>query len=426
MRHFHSQRTNVPTLLVAGLVLIATSCKKEFDTPPERTIPTGNILTVAQLRDTLAANGGAAVHFSTDMSVYCTITADEQDGNFYKSIYAQDGTAAICLRLVTSGGLYIGDRVRIYLPGTVLSAYQGLVQLDSINVDNNVVKQETLVNVDPLPVTLDQIQDADVNQLNGWEGRLVRVDSVEFIASEAASLTWSDAIGQTTVNRNLEDCNGSPNIIVRTSGYANYAAQPLPTGKGSMVAILSRFGSTVQLYVRRYGEVHMDGTRCPGQGLPIILKDFEDLSITSGGWTQQAVSGSVPWTASSFGSDNFAKINNYVGGANNACETWLISPSVDLSGVATPVLTFRTASNFTGPDLQVYVSNDYDGVSAPSSATWTQLTAALSPGSYTWTPSGALDLIPYIGSNVHVGFRYTGSSSDGKAYELDDIKISEN
>ena len=42
-----------------------------------------------------------------------------------------------------------------------------------------------------------------------------------------------------------------------------------------------------------------------------------------------------------------------------------------------------------------------------------------------WTNSGNVNLSAYIGSNVHIAYKYTGTNSDGKNYELDDIKISD-
>lgn len=394
--------------------LLLVSCRKELDTPPEQTLPTGSVITMSQLR---AMYAGAPVHFPDPMSVYAVVTADETNGNLYKEVYVQDDSAAINVRLQYSGGLYQGDRIRIYLPGCVLSSYNGMLQLDSVDVDNNVVKQETDVYVAPRQVTVAEITP-------DLQGFLVRLDSVEFILDELG-LTYADAVNQLDENRTLEECNGDQ-ILVRSSGYANFAANTLPVGRGPFTGVVGQFGSTMQLYIRDLAEVQLNGDRCAGQGIPILIKNFEDLSLTSGGWTQQGVSGAIPWSASSFSGDNFAKINNFVGGSNNACETWYFSPAVDLTVSPTPVLTFRTAANFDGPDLEVLVSTDWDGTSAPSTATWTPLAPALSPGSYTWTDSGPLSLSAFLSANFHVAFRYTGSDSDGKVYEVDDITITEN
>ncbi|MFZ1658902.1 MAG: DUF5689 domain-containing protein, partial [Flavobacteriales bacterium] len=107
------------TLLLAVPVLLATAigCKKEYDSPPVRTLGSGNVVTIAQLK---AMYQGAPVHFSDSANavntVYAVVTADEQNGNLYKNVYVQDATGAIAVRLLFSGGLYQGDSIRIYLP----------------------------------------------------------------------------------------------------------------------------------------------------------------------------------------------------------------------------------------------------------------------------------------------------------------------
>ncbi len=280
-------------------------------------------------------------------------------------------------------------------------------------MDNNVVKQETLVPVTPKTVTVAQITPA-------LQGQLIRLDSVQFIADEAnGATTWSDAVNQSSVNRTLEDCDGNT-IIVRTSGYANFAAQTLPQGNGSFVAVVGQFGSDMQLFVHDLSKVQLNGPRCGAFGIQLLLKDFEDGSVTSGGWTQQQVSGAVAWTASS----NYGAISNNSGGVFSPCETWYISPSVNLSGASAPLLGFRTSTAFSGAQLEVFVSTNYTG-GAPSSATWTPLAPALATNA-TWTPSGSLDLVPYISGNFRLAFKYTGTGSDGRRWYLDDILITDN
>lgn len=408
---------SIPAIGAAlGAMLLLSACEKEYDTPPQRTIPEGAVLTVAQLK---ALYTNTPVHFNPDSahSIYVTVTADENDGNFYKNVYAQDSTGGICLRLTNSGGLYIGDRIRVYLPGTVLSPYNGLMQLDSVDVDNNTVKQETQVHVEPLNLTIDQLDPV------AHQSMLIRLDSVEFIASEAAGSTWADAVNQQSANRTLEDCDGNQ-VLVRTSGYANYAGQPLPQGKGPFTGILGVFGSDLQMYAQRITTVNLTGDRCPGQELPFFQKDFNDGSATSGGWTNWSNS-TVLWATNDIGSIDgsfYGQCKNYVNSVNIPTETWLISPAINLTGTTAPVLNFVTACNYNGAVLQVLVSTDYTG-GDPATATWSTLPATMSPGTWTWTPSGDLDLSAYSSANTRIGFKYTGSASDGKTWELDNIKI---
>lgn len=403
-------------LFMAVTASLLLSCEKDLDTPPERTLPVGEVLTVAQLRSLYDPVTGTPVRFGGDSSVYAVVTADEQNGNLYKNVYVQDHTGGIVLRLLNSGGLYQGDSIRIYLPGTILSAYRGMLQLDSVDVDNNTVKQAVGVQKQPQVVTVAQVTPA-------MQGKLVRLEGVEFIASEVGQ-TYANAAAQQTVNRTLSDC--SANIIVRNSGYANFAGQPLPSGNGSFVAVVGQFDNDMQLFIRDISEVQLNGPRCSG-ALPIIQKDFNDASVTSGGWITWT-DNNIPWTTNSVGSFDgtpYGQCRNFINSVNVPGEAWLISPPVNLSGATNPALSFITACNYNGAQLQVLVSTDYSS-GAPSTGAWTALTPTLSGGSWAWVQSGALSLTSYLTPNVRIAFKYSGTSSDGKTWEVDDIRIADN
>ena len=403
-------------LLTAVVALSQTSCKKEYDSPPEKTVPVGMVITIDSLRNMFQ---GVNVKFTQDFSVYGVITADETSGNLYKNIYMQDATGAINLRLLTSGGVYQGDSVRLYLKGCVLGKYNGMIQIDSVSADNNIIKQATGKVVVPQTVTISQIN-------SSLQSHLVKIDSVEFIVTDAGT-TYADALNQQNMNRTIEDCSGNT-IIIRNSGYANFAGNVTPTGKGSLIAIVGEYNGTMQLYIRSVNDVNMPAPRCAGSVLPILYKDFEDGSATSGGWTIQNVTGAVNWTANTMGSNfgsYYGQCTNYSGGVNTACETWLISPAMDLSGTTNPVFTFENACNYTGAAIQVYVSTNYAS-GTPGAATWTQLTPALSAGGWAWINSGVLNLSAYKTTNTRVAFKYTGTANDGKTWEIDEIIVQEN
>ncbi|HLP12598.1 MAG TPA: DUF5689 domain-containing protein [Flavobacteriales bacterium] len=405
--------TNKLALIAALLVTGLSSCKKEFDEPPVHTLEAGNVITMDSLVNMYQ---GTDVHFTSNLNVYGVVTADEVDGNFYKNVYVQSGNAAINLRLLNSGGLYIGDSVRIHLPGTILTKYNGMLQLDSVDVDVNVIKQSTNVTVNPTVVTISSLN-------TSMAGRLVKLNNVEFDALELSN-TWADAVNQTSQDRTLTDCSGNT-VIVRTSGYALYAGNLLPQGNGSLTAIVGVYGSTIQLYLRSLGETStMTGTRCTGMP-PLLFKDFNDNSITSGGWTNQNVVGAFPWTTYSVSGDYVGKVTGYTG-TNNNSETWLISPSVNLSSTTAPVLSFRNVWQYSGPALKVYVSTDYVS-GAPSTGTWTELTGLTLSGGASWGDwvTTTANLSAFLSGNVHIGFKYTGTTTGCSTWEVDEISIAE-
>jgi hypothetical protein len=400
------------------MILFNISCRKKYDEPPITQIPDGNIITIADLK---AMYTGANLSINEDYNIYANVTTEETDGNFYKEAYVQDATGAIRLRLLASGGLYIGDSIRINLNGTVLSEYSGMIQLDSVDVDENIVKQATEKHITPSLYDVNQISPA-------LQGYLVQINDVEFISTELG-YTYANSIAQLSENRTLTDCSGNT-ILVRTSGYANFSGNTIPSDNGSIIAIVGVFNTDIQLYIRDINEVQFSNPRCTsggGGGGAILNKDFDDGSITSGGWTNFNISGSIDWETSTAGGapDPYGSISNYNGSGNDPCETWLISPSIDLSSTTSPYLNFENAYSYLGDPLELYVSTDYDGTSNPSTATWDQHPFNLSTGFFSWANSGNIALNQHISANTYIAFKYTGSSSDGSTWEVDDIIIQE-
>lgn len=405
--------TAVCAVFFAGL----TGCvKKEFDAPEISDTPIGTVITIDSLK---------SMYMLTDLliedtlSIYATVTADETTGNLYKTSYVQDSTGAICLTMPSSGGLYKNDSVRISLFGCTLTSYGGAIQLEMQHVDTNIIKQfPATVEIQPQLVTLNDL----LTGINAYDSKLIRVNDVEFSEDELGN-TYADADGQQSMDRVLRDCNGLE-AVVRSSGYANFADVALPGGKGSIVAIASQYNGTIQLLLRTPDEVKLDSNRCDGSSPNVTFlmnKNFEDGSIVSGGWSTQLVAGTTNWTIASFSGNYLAKIANYT--SSTASDCWLISPSLDLSGTTSPILSFLNICNYTGADLELYISTDYDGTSLPATASWTQTSFALSTGAWAEVNSGNIDLSPYKQSNVHIAFRYQGVASGGKTWELDNIKI---
>lgn len=398
------------SFFLLGLVVLV-SCKKDPDSPPIGTLNAGQIITIDSLRNWETNAGPTSI--TEDLSVYGIITMDESDGNIYKQLYVQDHTAGINVRLTASSDFKAGDSVRIALKGAYLSDYAGVIQLDSIDPEKAIIKQSSDNIFAPAVKTIPEISLED-------EGKLIKIENVQFQYTELSN-TYADAVNQSSENRLIEDCDGNV-MIVRSSGYANFAGTALPTGNGSLICIVNQFNGELQLIIRSISEVQMSGARCPGQ---LVFKDFDDNSITSGGWIVQQVTGTLTWTTSTAGGapEPYGMMSNWNGTSNELTESWLISPALDLSNSTAADLSFENACNYSGDALQVLVSTNYPGTGNPNGATWTSLTATWSTGSWAWVNSGIIDLSAYLQSGVRIAFKYTGSASDGKTWELDDITI---
>jgi hypothetical protein len=415
--------------ILLTIALGFSACKKEYDTPPIKEIPVGSIKTFGDLK---AMYNGTAIKFTEDYSVFGVVSMDESTGNLYKNIYVQDNEHGFNVRLTTGGGVYQGDSIRIYLKGVILSQYNGQFQLDSVDVDKNIIKQKTNVPITPVTVSINELGTVH-------HSRLVRIENVEFQASELGK-TYADAVNQSSQNRTIRDCNGN-SIIVRTSGYANFANTTIPYGNGSIIAVMSDFNGTKQLYVRRPSEVQFTNLRCDGstgtcENQASVTENFDfavnnnDFSATC--WTNKAVSGSRLWQEKIFNSDKYVQASAFSStDASNVF--WLISPPVQAS--ASKKLSFSTAKAFyTHDGLEVFISTNYDGANI-TAATWIPLTGLTIAGSTvadnTFIPSGEISLANFLPANytgkVYVGFRYTGNAGAGQTgtFRIDNIVIND-
>jgi hypothetical protein len=412
------------TLIIFSAVYLFYSCNKTYDNPPVNEVPIGNVISIGDLKDEYPGN---AITIDSNYTIFGNITSEETNGNFYKEVFIQDLSGAIKLKLKASGGLYIGDSVRINVQGLTMSDYGELIQLDNVDVDQQVVKIATEKFITPYEATISQLS------LSEDQSRLVKLNNVEF---SELGMTYADAVNLSTGSRTLSDCNG--NIMsVRTSGYANFADDTLPSGNGSITGIFTIYNSEKQFVIRDINEVTMDSSRCnaggggSGGGGDYLYKDFDDGSLTSGGW-KTFWSGTNPnigeWEML-FGT--IAKASNYSNSTNYACESWLVSPNFDLSSATNPYLIFDNVTRYNGAQLELYISSNYDGVSNPDiQGTWFNLTSYVpnwDTDNFDWdlVSSGNTDLTGFISPSVAIAYKYIGSNSEGATWEVDNIIVTE-
>lgn len=417
---------NLAIIILAAFSLSAC-IHENFEKPEIKPIPVGDMLTLTQVRQIYTDSVASGIYpqgykFTKDYTVLCTCTMDDKSGNIYKTAYVQDEDgAAMNLHLLSAGGIYQGDKIHLHLKGLILDDYEKMLQLDSVHVDNNITKLSTQIEVEPKLLTISQVQSGQ------YQGQLVRIEDVEF-EENALGSTWADAINLQTTNHMIQDCNGLQ-LIVRTSGYASFASEKVPTGKGSIVGIVGQFKDDFQFTVRSLNEVNMTGYRC---GTAVVEQNFDAVEnnqvLNLDNWKNIAVNGSVLWFGQNTSTLTAAKFTPSNTDANQ--ETWLISPEIQVPDGESTSLSFRTnGGNDLGGELTVWISTDYNGSNDPSTATWTQINATIvdppASGLGTWTDSGLQSLEAYTES-YHIAFKYVGTNSEKTLYYLDDFLVSLN
>ena len=203
------------------------------------------------------------------------VSSSDETGNIYKTLYVQDSpenpTEGLTISL-DAVSLYTkfpqGSKVYIDVQGLAITTYGGVKQLGKITPLGTRVPEKEVnmhifrdcdvrVNIIPKVMTLTEMVSANDNLI----GCLIKINNVEF---DGRALCTPYAPNSVTVDKTIgEGWNSSTNkylktAVVRNSGYASFASQIIPGGKGSMVAIFSKFNSTYQMYLNRVTDVDME------------------------------------------------------------------------------------------------------------------------------------------------------------------------
>ncbi|MBS1651214.1 MAG: choice-of-anchor J domain-containing protein [Bacteroidetes bacterium] len=427
------------SLLLLINLTVVLSCRKKADLPPNNAIPAEcgrtNIARLRAQYQLFASNTGTMTtnyRLQNDTNLYCVITADESSGNLYKTVYLRDAFGSIKMNLTSSGGLNIGDSIRINLNHAILNSYATSVQLDSIDILKRVVKINTGNKINPVKVTYGQIFTTITNPITTLDSKLVLIDSVQF-AVGSKNQTFADWAGKATYNRDLCITDTSSVLLpIRTSGYSYFATNTTPCGKGSIVCIVSQYKGSPQLILRNPSDLNMSGNSAfTYNSCPYLAKDFNDQKLLSGGWSvYNRLSNLTTWAIGTKGG-NYATVSNYTASVNYTADTWLISPYINITGSTNPNLSFFSVCRYNGTiPLKVYVLSNYIAGNDPISAINDSLSPTIVNNQPAWTPwvfSSKIPLNSYKSlPNLSIAFRYQGSATLGGAtWQIDNIGISE-
>ena len=130
------------------------------------------------------------------------------------------------------------------------------------------------------------------------------------------------------------------------------------------------------------------------------------------------------WTEStSYGMVAKAYANN----TNYESQSWLVSPSIDLSQVQAAHLCFSHAGRYFSDikkDVTLWLLQEEAKAAEDVEAFTTQLSIPVYPADFTFVESGDIDLSSYAGSSIRLAFKYKSSTSKAGTYEVQNLRIS--
>ncbi len=203
------------------------------------------------------------------------VVANDESGNVYKQFYIQDNTGAIIIGTNTTGlfSLFrVGQEVVVELDGLCIGKYGGSYQIGSrlpyisYNTDGS-IRNASIGRMTPtefythvfrneapkpemvVPTVLTSMP--SISESN--RSTLVRFDNVSF-ENGGNSIFAAKGSSYGTVNMVI----GGQKVAVRTSEYANFAADTVPAGTGSAICILGQYNNGAQLTIRSRNDLNFN------------------------------------------------------------------------------------------------------------------------------------------------------------------------
>lgn len=277
------------------------------------------------------------------------VISSDATGNIYKAMYIQDETGAL-LFSINRAALYeyfhIGQEIVVELTGMWVGKYNNMLQIGWLDynsnkdlvemgrMDFNLFKQHLELNglpeteltyIDPdgarpdegiycVVENIDAIPKvpADPGFYN-MQGQLVEFRNVSFVDGGELTFSKYQSSGE---NRNIMQEGNSAELTVRTSGYALFYNEKLPTGKGTVRGILSYYSDNPdykgndqkeltgwQLLIRSMDDVMFDDKGSKEK--PYSVKEAIGLAGQGrNGWVKGYIVGSVKAGVSTVGSND--------------------------------------------------------------------------------------------------------------------------
>lgn len=196
-------------------------------------------------------------------------------------------------------------------------------------------------------------------------------------------------------NANLSINNGKPVVTVGNATISNWTEKP---------------GGDIN--------VDFDGGTQPG-GETVV---FEESFATSQGNfeidNKQLPNGEGSFVWKQDAKYYCMKASAYINDTKYASESWLVSPSIDLSQATTATLTFDHAHNYAGTAEEEFTL----WATETSADNWQQLTIDKYGSGFNFT-TATIDLSAYAGKTIKFAFKYISTTDAAGTWEIKNVKV---
>ena len=339
-------------LVVFAILTYAVSCVKNQDFDAIANTCEQNLVANATFDDIKTLYQGELLQIQEDWVIEGYVISSDRAGNFFNVLHFQDAPAnpseGIQIEidlfeshllfepgskvLIKTKGLYLGKSKGVFKLGGTFAAFgtTNVGRLPALKIPEHIFRScDPVTAIAPKQIKLEELDDSLTNTL-------VTIDSLEFKEDELG-LPFADPREET--ERTLTDCNGNELSMVN-SGFADFQAEMLPNGNGSITGVLLRERDDFKLVIRDLADIDFSNERCeetvtefasnkiffseladPNNNSAarfVELYNADDVPLNMNGWTIRRYTNANTEVSSTIDLSGFTI---------NANETFVISPN---------------------------------------------------------------------------------------------------
>ncbi|MDD4534793.1 MAG: DUF5689 domain-containing protein [Prevotella sp.] len=238
-----------------------------------------NVVSIADLKnkyrtliETDYRDGDSFTQVTEDMQIKAVVTGNDIEGNIYNEIALDDGTGAIIVA-ISQGGLFsilpVGAEIIIDLKGLYVGNYGKQAEIGVPYTNSSGLTYVSRMNqylwsqhfkptgqtkvIEPIEYSISWR--ASTNGLQ-YGGKLVTLKNVSFKGADGTATYANAGAGPGSKNVYFNEYSQS-SIMLYNSNFADFAANPLPTGKVNVTGILKRYNNTWEVILRTLDDVEV-------------------------------------------------------------------------------------------------------------------------------------------------------------------------
>ena len=407
-----------------------TGCVNETDfKAPEGTITTYQMTANKTVQSVVTAATSAPTLYTSDDIIEAYVTSTDETGTFYNTISLQDiatnasqpiGFSISANFTSFNKGFTPGRKIYIKLKGLYLAKVDGSLKIGSLyngeigrisenEWQNYLFPSATIVPEGNMVRTLSLATAAVDNNLN----TLIEIDNVQFADGSLARSYYDIDSGGSATNHNIIDVSGGTTRYFRVSQYALFAQQSVPSGRGKIRGIMTKYGSDYQFIVRTETDVKLTNPRTYNF-YSSLSENFESYTISQKAFSNYlnfAALGTKDWLIKSVNSSKCIQMSSFGGSLENN-KSYFVIP-VNMTAAST--FTFQVDADFysNGLGLKVYRSSDYMPGKKISESTLYDISSNFNLPTATttsFTAVGTYSIPASITGNGYFIFEYSGSN----------------